>query len=72
MNESQILEAVFTNASSLLVAVVGFFLVRTLRQVDQNLRELQARQAEHSTRIAHLEGFREGLRVGGHPEGVRP
>ena len=63
-----ILTVLFNNAANVLVAIVGFFLVRTLRQLDEGVRELRKDHADlrreqelDRTRVARLEGFNDGL-----------
>lgn len=40
----------------LAIVVVGFFIVRTLRQIDRNQAELWNHMDDHEQRLAHIEG----------------
>ena len=40
----------------LAIVVIGFFMVRTLRQIDKNQTELWNRSDDHEKRLAHIEG----------------
>ena len=51
----------------LVTAVIGFFMVRTLRQVDVNQRELWHHMDEHEKRLSQLEGKHQAvMEQGGH------
>ena len=40
----------------LAIVVIGFFIVRTLRQIDRNQAELWSHMDDHEKRLAHIEG----------------
>jgi hypothetical protein len=46
----------YQNFTNILVAVVGFFLVRTLRQVERRLESMDEKVDNHETRISRVEG----------------
>lgn len=76
MDNTMILD-VLRGAINVLLAVVGFLLIRTLNQVDVSMKEQREEQKRlreehgvlrtdhgaHNTRIARLEGFQEGVRA---------
>jgi Tfp pilus assembly protein PilO len=67
----ELLQIIVSNFTNVLVAVVGYFLVRTLNQMDESLQRMRKDHEglrhdhnEHNTRIARLEGFQEGVKIG--------
>jgi uncharacterized membrane-anchored protein YhcB (DUF1043 family) len=40
----------------LAIVIIGFFIVRTLRQIDKNQTELWNHMDDHEKRLAHIEG----------------
>ena len=40
----------------LAIVIIGFFIVRTLRQIDKNQAELWNHMDDHEKRLAHIEG----------------
>jgi len=48
----------------LAVVVIGFFMVRTLRQIDKNQSELWKHMDEHETRLSRIEGEHEAYTKG--------
>lgn len=46
------------NFSNVLVAVVGFFLVRTLNRLEASMDRLDKKVDNHEGRISYLEGAR--------------
>lgn len=47
--------------ATLLVAVVGWFLKRTLDRLDEHLDAVEERQEKHHGRISHLEGWQRAV-----------
>jgi hypothetical protein len=51
----------------LAIAVIGWFIVRTLRQIDRNQTELWRHMDEHEKRLSTLEGAHNAvMQAGGH------
>ncbi len=51
----------------LAIAVIGWFIVRTLRQIDRNQTELWNHMDEHEKRLSTLEGAHNAvMQAGGH------
>ncbi len=51
----------------LAIAVIGWFIVRTLRQIDRNQTELWNHMDEHEKRLSTLEGAHAAvMQAGGH------
>jgi hypothetical protein len=40
----------------LAIVIIGWFIVRTIRQIDRNQTELWHRSDDHEQRLAHIEG----------------
>ena len=40
----------------LAIVVIGWFIVRTFRQIDRNQTELWGHMDDHEKRLAHIEG----------------
>lgn len=47
--------------ATLLVAIVGWFIKRTLDRLDKHLEAVESRQGQHHGRIAHLEGWQRAV-----------
>ncbi len=51
----------------LFLVIIGFFIVRTLRQIDRNQTELWKHMDEHERRLATIEGAHKAVMdQGGH------
>jgi hypothetical protein len=52
---------------SLAIVVIGWFIVRTLRQIDANQKELWQHMDAHEKRLSMLEGAHDAvMKSGGH------
>lgn len=40
----------------LAIVIIGYFIVRTLRQIDRNQTDLWHRSDDHEIRLSHIEG----------------
>lgn len=49
-----------------LIALLGWFIVRTLRQIDVNQKELWGHMDAHEKRLSTLEGAHNAIMQGGH------
>lgn len=47
--------------ATLLVAIVGWFIKRTLDRLDKHLDDVERRQEEHNARIAQIEGWQRAV-----------
>ena len=51
----------------LATVIIGWFIVRTLRQIDANQKELWSHMDEHEKRLSTIEGAHDAMmRGGGH------
>jgi hypothetical protein len=52
---------------TLAIMIIGWFIVRTLRQIDRNQAELWKHMDEHEKRLSTLEGAHDAvMKSGGH------
>ena len=63
----ELLKQIGPLAAYLALAVIGFFIARTLHQIDMSQRELWKHIDEHTKEIALLRGEHDNqMRLGGH------
>lgn len=56
MDELNIVMRQLNPLAYLAIVIIGFFLVRVLRQVDENQRKLWEHMDEHEKRLSTIEG----------------